>query len=256
MKTIVAIPARLNSSRLPGKALAMAGTPPQPLVCHTWLAATASERVQELLVATDSDEIAAALPLLANVTVDRSEYPNGTRRVHAALQARYTPSELSGAIVVNWQVDEPMVGDKQLDMLIDEAALHPGRVVTLVRPLRKHERYDRNTVKAVLAKSTPMKGQDARRASCEITRFHRGPSEFAKWAHVGIYAFHWEHLCRLVDLPPHPDAIRQSLEQLTWHERDARLIGVRARGRLLGINTPADLEEWRQWLTQSQQLSS
>ena len=261
-KAIVVIPARLQSSRLPNKPLVTAGEPPEPLVWHTWSAASQSEQVHDLLLACDDQRIADALPSCAQVYIDQQPHQNGTSRVHAALAARYSEDELRQCVIVNWQVDEPLIQNVHLDLLTEIASDHPTRVCTLVRRARAGEHRDPHAVKAVLSrgKRRPRDvrhygSRDHRKQPKEIVRFFRKPTaaDSAEWVHLGIYAYSWDHLTRLAALSEHPEARRLSLEQVTWQESDARLLAVRVRGALLGVNTPQDLERWRQWI---QQLNS
>jgi len=143
---VAVIPARLSSTRLPRKML-LAETG-RPLVEHTWRNAASAGRTLATLVATDSDEIAAAVRAFGgDVVLTSPEAASGTARIVEAL-----PNLPPAEIIVNVQGDEPELPAAAIDAAIDLLARCPeAGVATLVAPLRRREDLDDPAaVKAVL----------------------------------------------------------------------------------------------------------
>jgi 3-deoxy-manno-octulosonate cytidylyltransferase (CMP-KDO synthetase) len=143
---VAVIPARLSSTRLPRKML-LAETG-RPLVEHTWRNAASAGRTLATLVATDSEEIAAAVRVFGgDVVLTSPEAASGTARIVEAL-----PDLPPAEIIVNVQGDEPELPAAAIDAAIDLLACCPeAGVATLVAPLRRREDLDDPAaVKAVL----------------------------------------------------------------------------------------------------------
>jgi len=152
---VIVIPARLSSTRLPRKML-LAETG-RPLITHTWEAARRSRAARDAIVATDSDEIAAAVTAFGGTAVMTSpEAPSGTARIVEAL-----PRIPEASVIVNVQGDEPELAASAIDRAIELLDRCPeAGVATLVTPLRgKDDLADPAAVKAVL---TPWRGAHGR----------------------------------------------------------------------------------------------
>ena len=107
MKTLAVIPARLGASRLPRKPLRLIGG--VPLIVRVWERVVSMRVANEVVVATDSDEIAPALRQTdAAVALTEPSHPSGTDRVaEVASSRRYAGFDA----VVNVQGDEPFVAE-------------------------------------------------------------------------------------------------------------------------------------------------
>ena len=112
MKAIAIIPARLASTRLPRKILReIAG---RPMLAHVYEAARACPRLDDVIVATDSEEIAAlCLGHGWNFRMTSVEHRSGTDRVHEVAQS------VDADVYVNVQGDEPLARREHLDVLLD-----------------------------------------------------------------------------------------------------------------------------------------
>lgn len=239
-KALIVIPARMASTRLPGKPLALIHG--VPMIVHVW------RRAQEtglgrVIVAAAEPEIAAAVEAAGGdaVLTDPS-HPSGSDRVHEAVQ-RLDPARQFDRIL-NVQGDlptiEPSVVMKLWDILDDDRV----SLSTLVTKItREDERTNPNVVKAVVA----WKSQD-RGDALYFTRATapHGPGDH--WHHIGLYGWRRSALDRFVQLPPSPLEKREKLEQLRALE-DGMRIGVAAVDTVpLGVDTPEDLERARQML--------
>ena len=252
---LIVIPARLSSQRLPRKML-LAETG-RPLIEHTWRAATQSQRAGAVVVATDSEEIAAAVKAFGGEVVMTSpEAPSGTARIVEAL-----PRLTDARVIVNVQGDEPELAASAIDTAIDllDRCGEAG-VATLVTPLRRPEDlHDPAAVKAVL---TPWRAEaggdeavgpyvpDAWRA----IYFSRAPVPAARdwndallaaspplyWQHVGLYAYRRSVLEEWNDLPESRLATLESLEQLRVIEAGIPIVAGSIDHAARGIDTPKD----------------
>jgi 3-deoxy-manno-octulosonate cytidylyltransferase (CMP-KDO synthetase) len=242
---IIAIPARLSSTRLPRKML-LAETG-RPLGEHTWRAALASRRASRAVVVTDSDEIAAAVRGFGGEALMTSpEAPSGTARIVEAL-----PRLGAADVIVNVQGDEPELDPAAIDAAVDLLGRCPeAGVATLVTRLRRAEDlHDPAAVKAVL---TPWRGGAA--GDWRAIYFSRAAVPAARdwsesllaaepplyWQHVGLYAYRRDVLDRWPALPESRLAAHESLEQLRVIEAGIPIAAAAIDHAARGIDTPRD----------------
>jgi 3-deoxy-manno-octulosonate cytidylyltransferase (CMP-KDO synthetase) len=252
---LIVIPARLSSQRLPRKML-LADTG-KPLVQHTWEAASKATQAGQVVVATDSEEIAAAVAAFGGTAVMTSPAaPSGTARIVEAL-----PQFPDADVVVNVQGDEPELAAEAIDLAIDLLARCPeAGIATLVTPLRSRDDLaDPSAVKAVL---TPWRersaagewtGPDVAGAWRAIT-FSRAAVPAARdwsdelltatpplyWQHVGLYAYRRRVLEQWELLPESRLATLESLEQLRAIEAGIPIVASVIDHAARGIDTPKD----------------
>ena len=247
-QALIVIPARLASQRLPGKMLlAQTG---RTLIEHTWRAASAATRAAEVVVATDSPEIAAAVAAFGGRAVMTSPTaPSGTARIVEAL-----PHLPHADIIVNVQGDEPELAASSIDAAIDLLRACPAaQVATLVTPLRsRDDLHDPSAVKAVL---TPwQEGSQAVVGAWRALYFSRAAVPAARewhdslltttpplyWQHVGLYAYRRGVLEGWQSLPQSRLADLESLEQLRCIEAGLPIVAGAINHAARGIDTPKD----------------
>ena len=245
---IIAIPARLSSTRLPRKML-LAETG-RPLVEHTWRAARGSRRATRAVVVTDSDEIAAAVRGFGDEAIMTSpDAPSGTARIVEAL-----PRLGAADIVVNVQGDEPELDPAAIDAAVDLLDRCPeAGVATLVTPLRRaQDLHEASVVKAVLS---PWQGTaGAVPGAWRALYFSRAAVPAARewneillaaepplyWQHVGLYAYRRGLLERWDSLPDSRLAAHESLEQLRVIEAGIPIAATAITHAARGIDTLPD----------------
>lgn len=238
MRAVGIIPARLHSTRLPRKLL-LAETG-KPLVQHTWEAARQARSLAQVIVATDSLEIAAAAQRFGGRCEMTGEHPSGTDRI--AEVARRCCSDAD--VLVNIQGDEPQIDPAQIDLLVRSLLEQPrAEMATLATPIRNGaDRDSPSCVKVVCA-------QDGRALyfSRSMIPFCRDldPDSLLEqdspWLlHVGLYAYRREFLFRLTDLPPSRLEKLEKLEQLRALEAGATIQVAVVEHRSVGIDTPED----------------
>ena len=193
---LILIPARLASTRLPGKPLADIGG--EPMIVHVWRRAM-SAKLGPVWVATDSPAIAAAVEKAGGSAImTRADHPSGTDRIHEALE-KLDPGRRAD-IVVNVQGDLPTLEPANLSAvvaLLDDRAVD---IATLAAEIRKpQERDDPNVVKVVGTAVAP-----SRLRALYFTRATAPSGAGPLYHHIGVYAFRRPALDRFVALPPSP----------------------------------------------------
>jgi 3-deoxy-manno-octulosonate cytidylyltransferase (CMP-KDO synthetase) len=211
----VVIPARLRSTRLPGKMLADIGG--KPMVA--WVAERAAESgALEVVVATDASEIADTMDRLGwRVCTTLPTHPSGTDRLAEAVDLMGLADD---DIVVNVQGDEPLIDPRLIREVARELALRPkASLSTAVHPIDSAKAFfDPNVVKVVFD------------TDGYATYFSRAPIPYARDAfalsrrelppgfpalrHVGIYAYRVRYLRQFSGLSQTPAERFEALEQL------------------------------------------
>jgi len=236
--TIVAIiPARLASTRLPGKVLRpIAGV---PMLGWVYRAALACPQLDRVLIATDSSEVVAYADSEGWPSVmTSSDLPSGADRVHAVSRL------IDADIYVNIQGDEPLLRREHIDALLRPFALAVAEVTTLSTPCSPAEVDDPNAVKVVTA-------SDGRalyfsRASIPYNRGIAMPPR----KHLGLYAYRKAALARFAGLPPSPLEMTERLEQLRLLENGIDIYVEHTTFTTIGVDTEADLLAVEQVLQQ------
>ena len=239
MNCLIVIPARMASTRLPGKPLAeIAGV---PMIVHVWRTAIAAE-IGPVVVAAADEEIAAALRAAGGTAVMTDPgLPSGTDRVFAAVQA-FDPQSAHD-VVINLQGDLPLLEPVNLRAVRNALAASGAHIATLAAAIADAADFDNpNVVKPAMSWQ---EGKTyARALYFSRSRLPWGPGDL--YHHIGVYAFRRDALARFVSLPPSPLEKRENLEQLRALE-DGMTIAVGIVDRVpLSVDTPADLERVRE----------
>jgi 3-deoxy-manno-octulosonate cytidylyltransferase (CMP-KDO synthetase) len=237
---LILIPARMASSRLPGKPLVdIAG---EPMIVHVMRRAQAAE-IGPVVVATDSEAIAACVEKAGGRAVmTRADHVSGSDRIHEALAA----ADLQGRaeIIVNVQGDLPTLAPTDIAAAIEPLADAAVDIGTLAAEIsRDDERTSPNVVKVV---GTPV--AERRLRALYFTRATAPAGDGPLYHHIGLYAYRRSALARFVALPPSALERRERLEQLRALEAGMRIDVSIVGGVPLGVDTPADLERARQIL--------
>jgi 3-deoxy-manno-octulosonate cytidylyltransferase (CMP-KDO synthetase) len=239
MTTLILIPARMASTRLPGKPLAdIAG---RPMIVH--VAARAAESgVGRVVVATDTADVFDAVRAGGfEAVMTRSDHASGSDRIFEALQRLDPDAEVD--IVVNVQGDLPTIEPNIIRSALgplDDAAVD---IATLgVEIVREDEKTNPNVVKVV---GSPL--GSSRLRALYFTRATAPAGEGPLYHHVGLYAYRRAALERFVGLPRGVLEQREYLEQLRALEAGMRISVSLIDAARLGVqvDTPADLARAR-----------
>ncbi len=240
---IVLIPARIGSTRLPGKPLAdIAG---EPMIVHVMRRAQAAN-VGPVVIATDSEAIAACVEKAGGrALMTRADHASGSDRIFEAL-ATADPQDRA-RIIVNVQGDLPTLSPSDLTAALAPLADPAVDIGTLAAEISDaDERTNPNVVKVV---GSPVAANRLR--ALYFTRATAPSGEGPLYHHIGLYAYRRAALARFVALPPSPLERRERLEQLRALEAGMRVdVGI-VESVPLGVDTPEDLERAREMLRQS-----
>ncbi|MEO0882233.1 MAG: 3-deoxy-manno-octulosonate cytidylyltransferase [Pseudomonadota bacterium] len=239
MKPVIVIPARMASTRLPGKPLAdIAGRPMIVRVCERARAAD----IGPVWVAAAELEIAEVVENAGfSAVLTDPDLPSGSDRVHAALEA-IDPGRSYEAII-NLQGDMPTLAPEALRAVLAPLIMRADcDVATLAAAIDSDEEAgDPNVVKAVLGAAT-----DNQARAYYFSRATVPTGEGVLWHHVGVYAWRRMALDAFVAAPPSVLEQRERLEQLRALELGMRIdCAVLPGAAPNGVDTAEDLEAAR-----------
>ena len=234
---LILIPARMASTRLPGKPLAdIAG---RPMIVHV-LNRARETGLGPVYVATDSQEIAAAVAKAGGQAVmTRADHVSGSDRIFEAMEQ----IGAGAGIIVNVQGDLPTIAPADI-----RAALAPLNdpavdIATLAAEIRRpEERTDPNVVKVV---GTPIGNSRTRLRALYFTRATAPYGDGPLYHHIGLYAYRRAALEKFVRLPASTLERREKLEQLRALEAGMRIDVAIVDSVPLGVDTRDDLEAAR-----------
>jgi 3-deoxy-manno-octulosonate cytidylyltransferase (CMP-KDO synthetase) len=233
---IAIIPARYQSSRLPGKALADIGG--HPMIEHVYRRASAASSVSSVLVATDDERILEAVRAFGGTACLTSpDHPSGTDRLAEVI------AQLGSEIVVNVQGDEPLIDPAMIDEAIEPLLADPMVVMSTLRKRidDEGELLNPNVTKVVVDRDGY--ALYFSRAAIPFTR--AGHPRAAAWRHIGLYVYRRDCLLQLAGLPPSALERSEGLEQLRALEHGIRILAVETTHDSIGVDTPADLDRVR-----------
>lgn len=245
----VVIPARLGSTRLPGKVLRqLAG---KPMVQHVWERAVASGAT-EVLIATDDVQVASVSAQFgALVAMTATSHQSGTDRICEVATARgWTDDEL----VINVQGDEPCMPSALIRQVAQ--ALHDHRaadISTLCFAIQEYVEWQNPHLVKVVRDHADMALYFSR-AAIPFARAHAlaGRNELPSggaFGHLGLYGYRVGALKRFSALPPSTLEEAESLEQLRALSGGLRIhVGLAATRPGAGVDTEADLHRAEQQL--------
>jgi 3-deoxy-manno-octulosonate cytidylyltransferase (CMP-KDO synthetase) len=247
---IVAVPARLESSRLPGKVMAdIGGMPMLQRVLKICSMATAPAAV---LLCTDSPDLAASAASWGFEAILTSPAcSSGSERIASVvdqLLARAGIREPADTLIINVQGDQPFIDPAVIDSMAAEFNLRFPRpeVLTPVYPLRAEKVHNPNVVKTLLAADGRALyfSRSAVPHVRDIDPAH-WPQHTTYWGHVGLYGYRADMLQRWNDLPYSPLEHIEKLEQLRLIEAGITIGTFQIEGESLSVDTAEQLEQAR-----------
>jgi 3-deoxy-manno-octulosonate cytidylyltransferase (CMP-KDO synthetase) len=229
LRTLGVIPARLASTRLPRKVLRLIAG--RPMLAWVYEAARACPQLDEVLIATDAEEVAALCRAHAwPVVLTSPDLQSGSDRVHAVAQSH--PAE----IYVNIQGDEPLLRPEHLTALLTPLQDREIAVTTLKVLCTPENIANPNAVKVV---TTP--DHRALYFSRATIPYDRDVTGSPVWKHIGLYAYRAEVLQRFHALPPGSLEQTERLEQLRFLERHIPIHVAATDHDTIGVDTEEDL---------------
>ena len=232
-KVVTIIPARMGSSRFPGKPLvSIMG---RPMIEHVYARAACSSFVDGVFVATPDLEIKEAVEAFGGqVIMTSAHHQRASDRVAEAIQG------IDADIVINLQGDEPMVRPEMLEMAARPLVDNPAILVSnLAAPIISEEEWkDRNTIKMV---------RDPEGFALYLSREPIPTDSVQSWGNfpaikqVNVVPFQREFLITYTSLPPTPLEIAESIDMLRVLEHGYKLKLVDCDVDSHAVDTPQDL---------------
>ncbi len=229
---VAVIPARWGSTRFPGKPLALLAG--KAMIVHVIERARSAATVDQVVVATDDERIAAAAAGVGCEVVMTGDCASGTDRMWHALAGRD-----DWELAVNLQGDEPLLSGRNVDLLVAAMrATASADIGTLCRPLPPERATDANAVKVVRGRRN-----QALYFSRAAIPYPRDPvAASSLWRlHLGIYAYRAAALRRFVGLPVAELERAEGLEQLRALADGMEILVLDAPHGAFGVDTADDL---------------
>jgi len=206
------------------------------MIQRVWEAASQSERLREVLVATDDEKIFSLCESFgAKAVMTAPDHASGTDRI-AEVAAGLTDD-----FVVNIQGDEPLIEPHVIEAAIEALELAPdAAMATVVHAMEPEALSDPNRVKVVL---------DGQGRALAFSRSAIPAAEGASaltpvnWQHVGLYVYRRAFLETFVSLPPSDAEAAEGLEQLRALDNGFKIQGAIVEGwKGVSVDVPADVE--------------
>jgi len=235
LKVLAVIPARLASSRFPGKPLAaIAG---KPMIQHVVERVRKAELVSRVIVATDDARVEAAVKSFGGeAIITRRDHSTGTDRVAEVAV------HIAAQIYVNVQGDEPLIDPGTIDALV--STMHEDESVQLAGPctaiIHANDIMDPNITKVV--RDFDSNALYFSRAPIPWVRDRNESVAARHWKHIGLYAFRREALLDFPTLPPGELERLEQLEQLRWLENGYRIRIIETEYDAVSVDVPSDVD--------------
>ncbi|WP_026398764.1 3-deoxy-manno-octulosonate cytidylyltransferase [Acetobacter nitrogenifigens] len=246
MSPLIVIPARMASTRLPGKPLADIGG--RPMILHVLERALASGVGRVVVAAADEEIVACVRNAGGEVVLTDPELPSGSDRAHAA--AELLDPERRHKVVVNLQGDLPGLDPQSLRAVLAPLSDDAISIGTLVAPIHDAEEAAADSVVKVACafQDNGVAGTDAVARALYFSRVAIPWGAGPLWHHVGVYAWRRDALERFVALPESILERREKLEQLRALEAGMAIGCARIPVAPFGVDTPDDLARARRMI--------
>ena len=238
---IVLIPARMASTRLPNKPLAMIDG--VPMIVRVWQCAVAADCGRVVVAAGDASIADAVREAGGEAVLTDPNLPSGSDRIHAALEA--VDAQGAHDAIINLQGDLPTLDPALVKTTLQTLDGHD--MSTLVAEITDpQERDNPNVVKAVLSMTSEMAGR-----ALYFTRATAPTGDGPLYHHIGIYGYARAALDKFVSLPPSPLEVRERLEQLRALEAGMSIAAAVVKTVPVGVDTADDLAHAERVVQQS-----
>lgn len=248
MHTVCVIPARFPSQRFPGKPLhPLLG---KPMIVWVIEAARRFDFVDEILVATDHEGIAAAAAAAGcEAVMTDPELPSGTDRIHAAMAGR------RGDVIINLQGDEPLMPAGAVHAAFHSLIKSGAEVATACVPIRVRESFEAPHIvkvvrgigdRALYFSRSPIPSL-ARRTEEDVEK----SDGIFGYKHLGLYIYRRDALTAFCSLSPSFLESVEKLEQLRMLENGMRIQCVTSLEDSIGVDLPEDAPRVEELLRQT-----
>lgn len=247
MSFVVIIPARFQSSRLPGKPLA--DIHGQPMIA--WVVDKAKQAgAAQVIVAVDDQRVADAVAGLGvDICMTSATHQSGTERLAEVCEKYQFSAE---TVIVNVQGDEPLIPPAIIAQVARNLVASDAPMATLAVPIRAEEEvFNPNAVKVVMDQAGYALYFSRASIPWDRDGFARSPrhSDYPFLRHIGIYAYRAGFIRQYVSWPTSPIEQIESLEQLRvlWQGQKIH-VAVAQETPPAGVDTQEDLDKVRAFL--------
>ncbi len=229
-KAAILIPARMSSTRFPGKPLAPIEGIPMVIYC----ARNALKTSLDVYVCTDSEEIMAVCSLYKIKSILTPECATGTDRIALAIK------EIDLEYIINLQGDEPLISPKSLDSIISmlpDLEKNENSIICGVTGINSEEAFDPNNVKCALINDSTIQYLSRK-------PLLNSPEDMPKakyFKQLGLYAMSISSLQKFANMPPGNLEAAERVELLRWIENGNKLIACHIKDHTISVDTPNDL---------------
>lgn len=244
MKTIVVIPARLNSSRLPNKVLLdLKG---KTVVQRVYEQCIKAKNINEVYIATDSEEVQTSCQTFTkNIIMTKDTHESGTDRIAEAV------ASIECDVIINVQGDEPFMEPELIEQLADAFKSSTTKMASAMHKIEKVEDLKNHNV----VKVTINKNSEALYFSRSIIPHHRDewesllnhheiiPEPLKFYRHLGIYGYTKDFLLAYSNMEQSYLERLEKLEQLRVLENGYKIKMVETSYNSIGIDTQEDYEK-------------
>lgn len=237
MSAIVAIPARLKSTRFPRKVLA--DIHGHPMLWHVYRGVSKAQLTSAVWVLTDSTEVfEAATSWGAMALMTSEDCPSGTARIASVID------QMDADIVINVQGDEPLMNSAIVDTMVASLEKSDADVVTPVYRIETAEDLTNLNINKVVRASdnTALYFSHSPIPHVRDEPVEHWPFLAPYWGHVGVYGYRRSVLEEYSRLPEGQLERAEKLEQLRLLEAGKKILTVEIDYHPLGVDVPSDLE--------------
>ena len=230
-KTAIFIPARMESTRFPGKPLALIEGIPMIIYC----ARNAIKTGLEVYVCTDSKEILDACSLYKVKAIITPACETGTDRIAIAAENRGL------SYVINLQGDEPLIDFESINLVISMLPIlekKENAIINAIKDINSEDAFDPNNVKCAVLQNLSNIQYLSRKPLLNSELESEKPNYFKS---VGLYAMSIYNLQRFANMPKGELEKAEQIELLRWLENGNDLIPCRIFKETISVDTPPDL---------------
>jgi len=244
MKILGIIPARYDSTRFPGKPIAIING--KPMIQRVYKQASKSKTLSKVIVATDDIRIVEVVKQIdGEVMITSKDHKSGTERCNEVFEQLKKSNEVFD-VIVNIQGDEPYIKPEQIDAVTDCFSNPNVQIATLKKKINTNDELFNPNVNKVIVDQNQ-----------EAIYFSRNPIPYLKniekdswlenhdyYKHIGIYAYRSSILEEITKLKSSSLEIAESLEQLRWLENGYRIKVLETIYDSIAVDIPEDLSKF------------
>ena len=229
MKSLVIIPSRLNSTRLPEKPLILIKG--KSLLSRVYHQVKKCKNKTDILIATDNEKIVDHVESFnGEVVLTNEKHISGTDRCNEAVQSLNKTYDL----IINVQGDEPIINPKIIDEIINTFDDINDEIITVAKEINNPMQIDNEHIVKVDFNSEMIAKDFFRRS--------KNKNENLFYKHYGIYAFKPSILKEVCDLKPTQNELNNNLEQLRWLDNNYKIRIMKTKFHNVSIDTKEDIE--------------